>query len=88
MNKTFKVLEGEKDVALVHYAEDRLLNSKCDWQDGALDHILRFYKKPKMRVAIDGGDRDWETKATSFSSSKTLNVLFIIYIPLILGILF
>jgi len=55
MNKTFKVLEDEKDVALVYYAEDRLLNSKCDWQDGALDHILRFYKKPTMRVAIDGG---------------------------------
>jgi len=51
----FRILEGEGDVALKNYAQTRLVNSKCDWQSGILDHIFRFYNKETKRVAVDGG---------------------------------
>jgi FkbM family methyltransferase len=50
----FQYLEGEKDVALLDFAQKYKPKDKCNWF-GIIDHIFRYYNKDTKRNAIDIG---------------------------------
>lgn len=48
-------IEGDTDVALVHYATTTTIEDHCTWQSFTLDYLLSFYNKPTFNRCVDIG---------------------------------